>query len=50
MVVLVTSNAGLAMALDDLDHSSHIAEMKELKDNMTRFRLSNFTFCVGVAI
>ena len=61
---MVTSNAVLAMALDDLDHSSHIAEMKnqshiaemegmaktikELKDNMTRFRLSNFYFlCWG---
>ena len=57
MVVLVTSIAALAMALDDHHHiaemknHSHIAEMegmaktiKELKDNMTRFRLSNFYF------
>ena len=49
----MTSTAVLAMVLDD--HSHHIAEMegmaktiKELKDNMTRFRLSNFYFlCWG---
>ena len=50
---MVTSIAALAMALDD---HRHIAEMEgmvktireELKDNMTRFRLSNFYFlCWG---
>ena len=64
MVILVTSIAALAMALDDHHHiaemknHSHIAEMEgmiktireELNDNIARFRHSNFTFCVGVAI
>ena len=51
----MTSIAALAMVLDD---HRHIAEMEgmiktireELKDNITRFRHSNFTFCVGLAI
>ena len=44
MVVLVTSNAVVAMALDDLDHSSHIAiaEMKELKDQVSSLKLLLF--------
>ena len=46
MVVLVTSTAVLAKALDH--HSLDIAEMKELKDNIIRFRFSNFYFlCWG---
>ena len=53
---MVASTAALAVVLDD--HSSHIAEMEgmvktireELKDNITRFRLSNLYFFVGVAV
>ena len=62
MVILVTSTAALAMALHDQRHiaemknHSHNAEMEgmvktireELKDNITRFRLSNLYFlCWG---
>ena len=59
---MVTSTAALAMALDDRSHiaemknHSHIAEMefmvktiRELKDNMTRFCLSNFYFLDALA-
>ena len=60
----MTSTAVFAMALGDHRHiaemknHSHIAEMEgmvkhikeELKDNITRFRLSNLYFFVGVVI
>ena len=58
----MTSTAALAMALHDQRHiaemknHSHIAEMegmvktiRELKDNMTRFCLSNFYFLDALA-
>ena len=59
---MVTSTAVFAMALGDHRHiaemknHSHIAEMegmvktiRELKDNMTRFCLSNFYFLDALA-